>query len=31
MFWFGVIAGAIGILIILVALAVIFEDKYFKE
>lgn len=31
MFWFGVIAGAIGILIILVFLAVIFEDKYFKK
>lgn len=31
MFWFGVMAGAVGLLVILVILAIVFEDKYFKE
>lgn len=31
MFWFGVMSGAVGLLVILVILAIVFEDKYFKE
>lgn len=30
MFWFGVMAGAVAVLVVLTLLAVLFEDK-FKE